>query len=192
MTDNYLAAARRAWRQPMKELGFKLERSSFVRRLGAVAHYVNIRRSGVPNQALISLFVAVTRPESTDPAMADAAVVMAYLEPAGIRFGTLQRWPADVLRDAHVTFAEHGPPHFARFSTLDQLAQVLHAAITEGKLVQTYLAGDDYSVLESAVADLLGRAWHTRPVNRDAPPVNYELLSIIDWHRGRATNPPPR
>ena len=144
----------------MRDLGFELAGSSFVRRLGPVAHYVNIRPAGRPHHALVSLIVAIANPKVSDRDARDAVYASAYLAPDGVRFGTRTPWPADDVIGGHTAFAAYGLAHFTQLSELDQLREVLMAATAEQKLVERFLAGDEHGLA--------------------APPVNRELLTIIE------------
>ncbi len=177
---SYLTAARRSWRKPMRSLGFELERSSFVRRLGPVAHYVDLRQSSRPEHALVSLVVTVANPKASDPDAADVVFAMAYLGSDGVRFGTRTPWPTNDLVEGHAAFAAYGLPHFAKLSTLEELREVLVAATAEHKLVARHLAGEDHGVLDAATAELLGAPWRAPEVRDAPPPINQALLAIIE------------
>ena len=164
----------------MRTLGFEVERSSFVRRLGPVAHYVDIRQSGRPEHALVSLVVTIANPRASDPDAADVVFAMSYLAPDGVRFGARSPWPTSDLADGYAAFATYGLTHFARLSTLDELREVLMAATARHKLVTRYLASDDHDVPDAAAAELVGAAVSAPDASGDIPPINQALLGIIE------------
>lgn len=179
--SHYTAAQlRNAWKPVMLRLGFRIERSSFVKRCGALEHSVVFQRRPSSSDVLVKLFVCVADPFESDEALRNRVCLHAYLHRDGTHFFSAH-WDESELVGSSAVFEQFGPPFFERFNSIESLIAIVEAAQSEFQSPETYLRGPVPAPDDPVAREFLS----SLPKRRPAPiPANEELLALLYWHTG--------
>lgn len=179
--SHYTAAQlRNAWKPVMLRLGFRIERSCFVKRYEAIEHSVVFQRRSSSSDVLVKLFVCITDPFESDGALKNHVCLHACLHRDGTHFFSAH-WDETELATNSAVFEQFGPPFFERFQSIERLIAIVEAAQSEFQSPEAYLRGRVPSPDDPAAREFLS----SLPKRRRAPiPANEELLALLHWHRG--------
>jgi hypothetical protein len=174
------AQLRNSWKPVMSRLGFRVDRSLFVKRYDPIKHSVCFQRCKFSREILVKLFVTIFDPFESDEALKDRVCLCAYLHQDGARFASIN-WDENELAGKASVFEQFGPPFLEQFQSVGNLIAVVEAAQAEFKMPGTYLRGPVPEPTDPIAREFLSMA----PPRRQAPiPLNEELLALLYWHSG--------
>ena len=164
----------------MSRLGFRVDRSLFVKRYDPITHSVCFQRCKFSREILVKLFVTIFDPFESDEALKDRVCLCAYLHQDGARFASTN-WDENELAGKASVFEQFGPPFLEQFQSIGNLRAIVEAAQAEFKLPETYLRGPVPEPADPIAREFLSMV----PTARPGPiPLNEKLLALLYWHSG--------
>jgi hypothetical protein len=171
---------RNAWKPVMSRLGFRVDRSCFVKKYGPIKHSVVFQRRQSSRDVLVKLFVSVFDPFESDEDLKDRVCLCAYLHQDGPRFASTQ-WEENNPAGKASVFEQFGPPFLEQFRSIGNLIAIVEAAQAELQMPEAYLRGPVPEPTDPIAREFLS----TLPTRQPRPrPANEELLALLHWHNG--------
>lgn len=165
----------------MQNLGFRVDRSMFVKSYGPIDHSVVFQRCQRSRELLFKLFISISDPFEPAQELKRHVCLHAYFDKEGPCFASRMHWDENELVAASSLFERLGPPFLQQFDTTDKLTAIVEAAQVQFENPEAYLRGP---LPEPTTAFSKHLAALRNSVPRRLIPANEATLSLLYWHKG--------